>query len=256
MTRAVTLVLFLLGCAPEVAPDAAAAPTADDLVRVDVRGTAASIGAALAAVQALPPERRAHIATTLDGLTVRCPYTRAAMQLPLALHATVMGIAADRFDPLVRRDWETLQGGLTTHVAVLDALGVELHPPRPADALYRPDLGIMVDRPTLQASEDPIGLTSRLVQAIPALAGSIDTATRADIERDSERVASETGVGRPCPRSPWATFPGQPWTLGMQLGGWHDALRRVAPFTHDPEVLAQIEAMIALLDAYGEASLG
>jgi hypothetical protein len=143
-----------------------------------------------------------------------------------------------------------------THVAVLDALGVELRPPRPADALYRPELGIMVDRPTLQASEDPIELTSRLVQAIPALAGSIDTATRADIERDSERVASETGVGRPCPRSPWATFPGQPWTLGMQLGGWHDALRRVAPFTRDPEVLAQIEAMVALLDAYGEASLG
>ena len=60
-----------------------------------------------------------------------------------------------------------------------------------------------------------------------------------------------TGIGRTCPRGPWALLPGQPWTLGMQLGGWHDALRRVAPFVEEPEVKAQIDAMIAVLDAYG-----
>ena len=269
MTRSVALALLLLGCAPELGADPAADPaddvtaaadpadpTADDLVRVDVRGTAASIRAVLAQVQALPPERRERAATALRRLTVRCPYTRAAMQLPLALHAAVLAIPADRLDRLVQHDWETLQHGLTTHVAVLDALGVQLQPPAPGDALYHPELGVMVDRTQLQTSNDPIALTARLVQELPALAASIDAATHSAIDADSEQVALETGVVRPCPRSPWATLPGQPWTLGMQLGGWHDALRRVAPFVHDPDTLAQIEAMIDLLDTFGEVSLG
>ena len=63
-----------------------------------------------------------------------------------------------------------------------------------------------------------------------------------------------TGVVRPCPRGPHAILPGQPWTLGMQLGGWHDALRRVQPFVTDPVAAAEVGAKIDLLDAYGQAS--
>ena len=79
--------------------------------------------------------------------------------------------------------------------------------------------------------------------------------TKEQIDEHSARVEKLTGVVRPCSRQgPWATLPGQPWTLGMQLGGWHDALRRMQPFDTDPEVAARIDAMIETLEAYGDHS--
>ena len=84
-------------------------------------------------------------------------------------------------------------------------------------------------------------------------AAEIDLAARAEIDWHSDRVEALTGVVRPCPRGPWALQPGQAWTLGLHLAGWHDALRRVEPFTKDAETRDQIGAMMALLDAYGEA---
>lgn len=50
-------------------------------------------------------------------------------------------------------------------------------------------------------------------------------------------------------------MPGQPWALGLELGGWHDALRRIEPFVTDPDVRDRIAEMNAVLEAYGAASL-
>ncbi|MEZ4240323.1 MAG: hypothetical protein R3F59_30055 [Myxococcota bacterium] len=217
---------------------AAAAPTVDGLdvdtlSRVDVRGTASAVALLYADVRALPPERRAAAAAALRTLLRDDPYTRAALQLPVALRAAVAPIPAEAFDRVVRRDWAYLQTGLDVHVALLSALDV--------------DVGSLV-------GDDPLGETARLVASVPSRAAAVDAPTRARIDRLSEQVEAATGIGRPCPRGPWSVMPGQPWTLGLQLAGWHDALRRVAPFVDDPAVGAQVDAMIALLDAYGDAT--
>ncbi len=227
----------------------------DDLVRADVRGTVASIEHVAALVEAMDPEARAAASESLRLLSVSCPYTRAALQLPFALKAVVVGVEVDRLDPFVQRDWAYLQRGLTAHVAVLEALGVDLAAPGPSDPLHVAQPGLMVDRDTLLASADPLVVTAPLIGAFTALAEQLDEPTRRRIELHSDRVETATGIVRPCPRGPWAEFPGQPWTLGMHLGGWHDALRRVQPFVGDPEVAERIAAMIDLLDAHGAASL-
>lgn len=214
----------------------AAEPLADlhatsELSRVDVRGTAASITAVLQAIQQLEPEARAEAIASLRYLSVNCPYTRAALQLPFALHARVKGIDAETLDPFIARDWRTLQEGLATHVAVLEALEVDLALPPSLDA------------------------TREVVQAIPTAATAIDEETMYLIELRSEQLEAATGIGRPCPRGPWSIQPGHPWTLGLQLGGWSDALRRLRPFVKDPATGKDIDAMRALLDDFATHSM-
>ena len=236
------------------APTSEAAPTPDPhaMIRADVRGTAASIAQVEAELGALSPDERAQVAASLRTLSVSCPYTRSALLLPFALSEAVMAIPAERLDRLVQHDWLTLQEGLATHVAVLSALGVSLPSPLPGDPLHQPGAA-MLDRDALLAAGDPLGEAAQRVAAIPVLAGQLDEAARAEIDWHSDRVEALTGVVRPCPRGPWALQPGQAWTLGLHLAGWHDALRRVEPFAKDAETRNQIGAMMALLDAYGEA---
>jgi hypothetical protein len=270
MTRSLFLFVMLAGC--DVDP-ASAPPTrapaylpltaddfgadgfsVDDLSRVDVRGTATSIAMIARDVKQLSPEDRALAAESLRILSVNDPYTRSALQLPFALQIAVMDIPAASVGSFAHRDWEYLQAGLTTHVAVLESLGVDLPEPVEGDHLYGGEHGSMVDRDTLAVSDDPIRATSLLIDEITAFAARVDEPTSELISLHSDRVEMATGVGRPCPRSPFTVFPGQPWTLGMQLGGWHDALRRVEPFVLDPEVKGQIGAMNALFDGYGDAN--
>ncbi len=280
MTRSISFLLLLAGCGVDdatttegaaAAIGSASTPastgrstargltadglTADELSHEDVRGAATSMALIAKAIQQLPPAAKAEATESLRFLTVNCPYTRSAMQLAFALHAVVMAIEPERFDPLVRGDWQYLQQGLTTHVELLEALGVELAPPAQGDYLEGRAPRLMVSRDDVRAAEDPIAVTAALVHAIPELIKQIDAPTNALIGRHSDRVESSTGVARPCSRGPWAALPGQPWTLGMQLGDWHDALRRVEPFTKDAKVAAQLAAMRAVLGTYAEASL-
>lgn len=202
---------------------------AHDFVRVDVRGAVQSIDAVSQSVGALTEVDRAVVAASLHELARSDPYTDAALQLPFALDAAVQRIPDDRFDRLVRGDWVALQAGLATHVDVLRSLDVE------------------------SRELDESGLGSRIAGIVPA-ARRLDAPARARIEALSDDVEALTGVPRPCPRGPHAVFPGHPWTLGMQLGGWHDVLRRVEPFAEDPATREQVGRLISLIDAYTGAT--
>lgn len=223
--------------------------SADDLSRVDVRGTATSIALLAAQVETLSPEARAEAAESLGVLTANCPYTRAALQLPFALHHSVMAIHPTELPLLVQTDWQYLQQGLATHVSLLGALGVDLAEPQASDHLYARGEAI-VTREALLAAPDPVALTASLLAEIVPVAQQVDESKRALIDSHSDRVEGVTGIGRPCPRSPFCVLPGQSWNLGMQLGGWHDALRRVEPFVEDGEQRERVEAMLALYEAY------
>lgn len=225
MKRTLALLLLLTGCAD--------APSVDDVSRRDVRGTASSIATIAAQVQGLAPAQRDQATASLQVLSATCPYTHAALQLAFALHHEVARIPSDAFDPLVQQDWDTLQQGLATHVAVLAELGVDN---------------------TLATADDPMDLIAQQISQITTRAAAIDNTTAALIHHHSDQVEAATGITRPCPRGPTSILPGQPWTLGMQLGGWHDALRRVRPFATDAHVVARIDAMADALHAFGEAS--
>jgi hypothetical protein len=244
------LLLPVLAAPVRAAPDDA---DPHEFVRVDARGALRSIDAVARTIRDLPEADRAEAAASLRALSVMDPYTRAALQLPFALDALVSRIPADAFDPLVRQDWVYLQEGLATHVDVLEALGVDLPVPTVGDPLSGRGVPL-VDLDALLASDDPLALTAALLDDIIAIAQRIDAPTQERIEATSDRIEAVTGVVRPCPRGPHAVLPGQPWTLGMQLGGWHDALRRVEPFAMDPATGAQLQAMVEALDVYDSAS--
>lgn len=245
------IALFLVHAAGAAEPSSGSDPHAD--VRADVRGTLRSIDAVAAAVDGMPAAARAEATASLRTLSVSDPYTRAALQLPFALSAGLAHLPAEAFDPIARQEWVSLQQGVATHVGVLEALGVDLPAPSPGDPLYGARVPLL-DRDALLASDDPVGVTAALIAGIVPIARRIDGGTRARIEAASDRVEAATGVPRPCPRGPESVSPGHPWTLGMQLGGWHDALRRAEPFAQDPGTRAQVRALIELIDGFDDAS--
>ncbi|TNE86556.1 MAG: hypothetical protein EP330_22720 [Deltaproteobacteria bacterium] len=253
--RGLCLVLCLVACAEQ--PVVASVPEApvdeldlDALSRVDVRGTTAAITRIAERLAELPDEDRVQASASLAWLVANDPYTRAAMQMPVAMHASVSAIDARRLDPLVAQDWQYLQLGLATHVAALETLGVDLTAPVPGDGLH----GEVLDREAVLAGPGAVMRTTAFLEDIPRLVALVDPETRALMDEHSARVEALTGIGRPCPRTPFAILPGQPWTLGMQLAGWHDALRRIEPFATDPEVHAEVLAMMAMMDASSEAN--
>lgn len=227
--------------------------TPSDVVRADVRGTTQSVEAVVQQLERLEPARKAEAAASLRFLSVNDPYTRAAMQLPFALQQVAAGIDADRLDGFVQRDWQMLQRGLNAHIAALEALDVDLARPAPGDVLY--GAKGMSDLQALRSSKDPLVPTLQWIEQLPALAEKAEPIGEL-LDVHAARVEEATGVTRPCPRGPWSVLPGQPWTLGMELGGWHDALRRLQPFVHDPEVAARVEAMIEVIDAWGAMTTG
>lgn len=225
----------------------------DQLARVDVRGTTESISRIAHIIDALPPARRQQAARSLRTLSTHCPYTRAALQLPFAMHQAVLAIDAEGLDPRVQQDWLTLQHGLSTHVQVLQSLDVDLARPQPGDHLYRGQHPLD-DLSSLRSSGDPLGRTSDLIAAIVPFARDVSPETSEVIDHHSDLVEQATGVGRLCPRGPFSVLPGQPWTLGMQRKGWDDALRRIQPFVKDPDDRAQLEAMLQLSRDYEAAT--
>ena len=69
------------------------------------------------------------------------------------------------------------------------------------------------------------------------------------INHHSDRVERATGVGRPCPRGPWATLPGQPWTLGMQI------TRTDRPIEFAPDFPGYLEGAVLAAERAVEALL-
>jgi hypothetical protein len=92
------------------------------------------------------------------------------------------------------------------------------------------------------------------VAQITRIAETIDAQEGARLDVFSAIMEALTGVARPCPRGPWSVSPGQPWTLGMELNGWRDELKHLSTRAVDPAAEAQIDALVSLLDAVGEAS--
>lgn len=225
----------------------------DELSRSDARGTATAVAILAATIAELPREDRAAATESLQFLVVSCPFTRAAMQLPFALHDVAAELDPADFERVVASDLQHIQSGLATHAALLEDLGVDLAVPGTADALGTAEPSLFVDRDALALAGDPLVVTGALVDALPRLARSIDAPTLDAIEYHSDRLEALTGIGRPCPRGPWTLLPGQPWTLGMQLAGWGDAFTRIAPFATDPDTQARVEQVVELLDAHGRA---
>lgn len=226
------------------------------LVCGTVQGTAMSASSALAQVQALPPKRLARARAVLRELVVSDPFTRVALQLPLALRPVVDGVDRGGLDREALWDWDALKRGLAAHVAILDTLGVDLAAPQASDPLGGVDRGRLLVRVALEASADPVAATRALIEDAVAIAVTQDDATRARIDALSAELEAITGLERPCPRDVHHAQPGQPWTLGHLLGGWHDALSRIRPFARDPAVAQRIDAMDGLLEAYEVATLG
>ena len=207
----------------------------EGLIRADVRGTARVTELVLADVQRLDPQRRKEVVEAYRVLSVNCPFTRAAMLLPFALHKTVQGIGIDNIDGLVQREWASLEQGLTTHVAVLTALGVDLAMPMPGDHLLGIGDALLIDRATLLASPDPIAAAMPLIDGITPVARSIDDTVGQHIQENREKVDAAIGQA----------------TLGLHLGGWENALRKIEPFVLFEEDAAKVRRMIEAIQAWG-----
>lgn len=223
------------------APDAAEVP----LALHDVRGTASEVARLRQDFAELPRSDRDAAAALLAELAVTCPLTRATLQLPIALRLAVDAIEPDHLDPLVQVDLVHLKHGLDEHVALLDAIGVDLSPPAPGDFLYRSgplsvELGpdAMIDRATLEAAADPIAATGPLLWAIQDLTRNIDMRTVDRIQDRTERLHHLTG---------------QPWPLGTEVRGWQRAFQRIEPFVVERATQKRVRAIVELLDTFAGA---
>lgn len=239
------------------APPAEAAGSAADAVTAapgEPSADVPTIRESSAQLAALGSVDRAQAAASLRLLTASCPYTRAAMLLTVVLHDAVQAIPHAAVSAGAWDELGALQGALALQLGALEGLGLQIEAPEPGGALFGQPAASVPSRAALRQSADPIAKMSASIAGITPIAEGIGADTQAQIEAHSARLEALTGVARPCPRGPWAVLPGQPWTMGMQLNEAHDALVRLAPEAVDAKALAQIDALIGLLDALGAAN--
>ena len=256
-TLASTLVVLALVGLPASAAPVAPGDSGDsgDQAWLNVQAARPSIRELSERIAALSPADRAEASAALAFLTSNCPYTRAAMLLPHVVLDAIDELPAAGLGPAGRAELEALREGLELHVAVLDALDVHVTSPGPEDVLHGGPPGALPDLESLRAAEDPVADMARSSAQVTPLARRMDALTAARIDASSAAVEAATGVVRPCPRGPWAVSPGQPWTLGMELGAWREDLQNLAALSAAPATTARLDALVALLDAYGQASL-
>ena len=207
----------------------------DTLTRVDVRGTATAIGLTLQDIERLTPERRARLVANYRVLAANCPYTRASLLLPQALHQVVQGLDVDQLDPLVHHQLADLKRGLATHVAVLDALEVDLAAPQPGDHLHGLPDDILIDRSTLESSDDPIAAIAPLIEQVNPLAEQLHGDALERVE--THRQQAEVLLGQA--------------SMGVTLGAWESALRRIEPFVQDEAAAEDVRRLIDISRAWG-----
>ena len=191
-----------------------------------------SIHAIADQVEGLDAASHQEAMVALDALVTDDPYVRAAVQVAVALDRMASRVDPTTFDASGRAAWKTARAQLAAHVAVLDVLGQD---PRALDV--------------------GVEQTQSLIDALPYLASQVDVSTSVSSEAHSERLEALTGATRPCPRGPWATLPGHPFTLGMQLGDAEAGIRAARATLTDDAAAAQVDAMLALLEAYQSRSV-
>jgi hypothetical protein len=233
------LLSMLLACEPSVlALGSVAVPVEAEHAepRPSMRLVTASTVEVLAHVRALDDEQRLLAAASMRTLTVNCPYSRAAVQLPWVAHRVVSGIDAQHLDPSVRADWVTLQEGLSAHVDILEALKIDLAIPETGDYLYsQADTPVVVTRAELLAHADPVAATWPLLKATPALVEAYSPATRAIIDQQSVQL-QDLGVN--------------PWDLAVHAEGWLDTLVRVEPFVSAADERATVRELVEALTIF------
>lgn len=228
--------------APMLAAQETAAPATFDglslnaLTRIDPRGTARSARIVLDTLGELTPAERREAAEAVRVLQVTCPFNRASVQLPLAMHAVISKTDPAELDPLIRSDWEYLQTGLESHVAVLDLLGADLPIPTEDDYLYGrlfPDAPLT--RAQLAASDDPIAATLPLLASIRFVVDSYPPEATERIDRNTAVLSGPTA---------------DQWPLNNQILAWRDGLERMQPFLKDAGRKREVSRILAALDEY------
>jgi len=246
------LILWLSGC---TLADASQRPTADthrpgavleqvidglsfdELLLADARGAALGMELVRDDLARLDPATRTEVAASMHLLVRNCPYTRASVQLPRALHRVLQETPLGAVDGgYAQSDWVQLRRGLKAHVEALDLLGAHLPLPETGDYLYRTDADWLVDDAGLAASPDPIADVLRLIEQVDPLVSGYDGVTRDVIAHHQERVSDRTG---------------QHWVLSRHVWSWRDALTRLEPFVEEPATKAKVRQMLDALNTLG-----
>jgi hypothetical protein len=211
--------------------------TLDELMFADVRGAARATEIVRDDLRALSPEARAEVAASMEVLVRNCPFTRASVQLPRALHRVVMETPLGEIDGgYAQSDWLSLRRGLTAHVEALDAMGAHLPLPETGDYLYEAGDGWLLDDAALARADDPVAATLPLLHRVRPLVEGYDRATADRIDLHRRRIEGHTMHG---------------WVLSEHVWAWRDALVRMAPFVAEPEAKARVQAMLEALEALG-----
>lgn len=225
-----------------------AQPVGDGHVAPEIDKALARLAEVESDLRALSAADRAATGASFRALVVEDPFTRATVQLPLAL-----SLAADQVDESVlstkqRDDWRALTAGLHRHAAVYRELDADLRLPLPGDNLFDLQEALLVDETLLLAADDPLVPTWALVDSVPALIDPVHgLLNRPDTvdgtgSQPLDRVRFHTGrINR---------ITGHPWTLRPQLAAWRAALHPLAIGIEDPSERHRVERMVALLDSF------
>ncbi len=235
-------------------PSLAVLPAAGAPAQVGEGAAGPSMRDAAEHIAGMSPAEREEAGAALGFLTANCPYTRAAMLLPYVLLDALDKVPAGALDRAGKTERAALREGLALHVSTLEALGVKVGSPGPNDQLFGQSTAALPDLSRLRRSPNAVADMAHSVGQITTIAETIDAQEGARLDAFSAIVEALTGVARPCPRGPWSVSPGQPWTLGMELNGWREALTHLSARAVDPAAEAKIDALVALLDAFGEAA--
>jgi hypothetical protein len=248
MNRALLLSAVLAGCSFADAGQRRAVPFVepaspnddvpfDELVYVDVRGATQAMEMVRDQVRALDPSARTEVAESMNFLARNCPYTRASIQLPRAMHQVFVETPLGSIDALAQSDWEYFRRGLTAHVDTHAAMGVALPLPESGDYLFRAaPQPWLVDEQALRGAANPMVPTESLLAQVDDLVEGIDESTMEGIRFHTGRVDHHIGHS---------------WTLSNHLQGWREALLKIEPHLTEPEAQAKVRQMLEALDRYG-----
>lgn len=236
-----TLALSFLGCGvadAEVQVPTTQSPThptldIDELNALDLAGVDQAMGWVLQDIQALSPQQLAETTEAMRVLSVTCSYTRASHQIPLVLQPRMEALNPEHFDPAAHADLAHLKHGIGDHVAVMDALSVELPMPGQGDFLFgHPNL---VDRSGLAMMTDPL---QNLHEQLDNIRTDFPPKTQDLVSANFELVESVTGH-----HSAFKAY----------TNGWYRGLKQVQPFAVNPQAKSEVNAMLEMLTIYSES---
>jgi hypothetical protein len=235
-----SLVLSLIGCGvadAEVAQPASAVPSQVQS-ELDIRELASSSpqGASQAMsivrrdIEALSPQQRDQVASSMRTLSVNCSYTRASYQLPFVLQPRINALSPEHMEESAHPDLSILKQGINDHVAVLSSLGVDLPMPEQGDFLFgHPNL---VDHSGAELLADPV---QNMHAQLDNIRTDFPPDTQDIVSAQFELVESVTGHHS---------------SFSSHLRGWLITLESIAPHVSDAQSKASVNEMVLLLDDY------